>query len=271
MALTPGQVRAESEPEAETEQPAQIVCDGLYSLTMSVNTMTLKRMGELTKYSYSSDRECEMAMTLIDVSSDDNPADITKTCSVTVAPIRPENSFDLTITESGECSTVAIDVDIDYGDSLSSNGAWAQSTETAADPPTTSGPSEDGVVGQASCVYKTGGDNPHMSSTRVHVSVHGWWNAWSDDCPFRSTVKVWLRAYYCWNEAKGLCAWITVGYGKEDVRSRRPWGDWVNARRHCGPATKLVSYLGIVDVDLIGQRDPPDKRYSDIEEFFCNP
>ena len=149
MALAPGQVRAESEPAAEAEEPAPVVCDGLYALTMAVNTMTLKKQGELTKYSYSSDRECEMSLTLINVSSDDNPADITKTCSVTAAPIRPDNSFDLTITESGECSTVAIDVAIDYGDSLSSNGAWAQSTETAADPPTTSGPSEDGVVGQA--------------------------------------------------------------------------------------------------------------------------
>ena len=71
LAFTPGQVGAESGPEAETEEPAPVVCDGLYSLTMAVNTMTLKKQGELTKYSYSSDRECEMSLTLRDVSSED--------------------------------------------------------------------------------------------------------------------------------------------------------------------------------------------------------
>ena len=80
MALTAGQVRAESEPE--TEEPAPVVCDGLYALTMAVNTMTLKKQGELTKYSYSSDRECEMSLTLRDVSSEDNPVDKTKSCTV---------------------------------------------------------------------------------------------------------------------------------------------------------------------------------------------
>ena len=72
-------------------------------------------MGELTKYSYSSDRECEMSMTLIDVSSEDNPADITKTCPVTATPVRNGYALDVSLTELGACGTVAINIIVDYG------------------------------------------------------------------------------------------------------------------------------------------------------------
>ncbi len=243
---------------------------------MSVNTMTLKKQGELTKYSYSSDRECEMSLTLIDVSSDDNPADITKTCSVTVAPIRPDNSFDLTVTESGECSTVAIDVDIDYGDSLSSNGAWAQYTPSEEESSTATDSGEGGVAGQAfgGCDFDTKSDDPHMSSTNIHVSVHGWWidNEWGQgDCPYRARVTVWLKAYYCESIPWGPCTWRTVGYNRHDVRAWNLSSNRVNARSTCGPATAPVGYRGTVDVNLIGQSDWPDRHNSTWQNFYCNP
>ncbi len=276
MALTSGQVRAESEPKREAEEPAPVVCDGLYALTMAVNTMTLKKQGELTKYSYSSDRECEMSLTLIDVSSDDNPADITKTCSVTAAPIRPDNSFDVTITESGECNTVAIDVDIDYGDGLSSNGAWAQYAPSEDDSPTATDSGEGGVTGQAigGCDFDTKSDDPHMSSTNIHVSIHGWWvdnERGVGDCPYRAWVTVWLKAYYCESQPWGPCTWRTVGSNRYAVRAKNLSGNQVNARSFCGPSTTLVGYRGTVDVDLIGQFDWPDRHNSTTQNFFCNP
>lgn len=265
-ALPSGQVQAETE-----EEPQGVACAGLYSLTMSVNTMTLYKNGSLTKHSYSSDRECRMSMTLIDVSSDDNPADKIKICTVTASPVWVGNTLDLTFTESGDCDTVAIDVSLDFGDSGPGGGAWAPYTGPEEERSAPSGPGEGGAFGQASCVYTAGGDNPHISSAGPHVSVHGWWNSWSENCPSRSRVKVWLKAFYCWNEALNWCAWITVGYKKHDVRARNLSGNWVNARDYCRPATTYTSYQGIVDVDLIGQRDPPDRRYSRIRDFLCNP
>ena len=118
VALAPGQVLAESE-----EEPQEVVCAGLGSLTMGVNTMTLQRNEEMTKHTYSSDGECKLSVTLIDVSSDDNPADKTKSCSVTVTPVRPDNSIDLTSTVSGDCGTVAFDAALAFGDSLPSGGS----------------------------------------------------------------------------------------------------------------------------------------------------
>ena len=135
MVLTPGQVRAESEPEAETEEPAHVVCDGLYALTMSVNTMTLKRMSELTKYSYSSDRECEMALTLRDVSSEDNPASKTKSCTVTATSTVSASSIDVKEVMVGECATVESEINVSLAESMNagppSNGISGQSARTA--------------------------------------------------------------------------------------------------------------------------------------------
>ena len=135
LAFTPGQVGAESEPEAETEEPAPVVCDGLYSLTMSVNTMTLKRMGELTKYSYSSDRECEMSLTLRDVSSEHNPADKTKSCTVAATPTVNGSSIDVTEGMIGECATVESEINVSLPESMGagppSDGVSGQSARTA--------------------------------------------------------------------------------------------------------------------------------------------
>ena len=274
MALAPGQVRAESEPKPEAEEPTRAVCEGLSSLTMSVNTKTLQNLGKMTKSSFSSDGECEISVTLIDVSSDTAAADKTKSCSVTVAPIRPDNSFDVAITESGECSTVAIDVDIDYGDSLSSNGAWARYTPSKDDSSTAAESDEGGVSGRFGCDFDPKSDDPHMSSSNVHVSVHGWWidnEGGVGDCPYRAWVTVWLKAYYCESQPWGPCTWRTVGSNRYAVRAKNLSGNEVNARSYCGPSTTLTGYRGTVDVDLIGQFDWPDRHNSTWQNFFCNP
>ena len=243
---------------------------------MRVNSMTLKRAGKLTKHSYSSDGECDMAVTIIDVSSDDNPANRTKSCSVTVTPVRTGNSLDLTSTESGDCSTVAIDVAIDYGDSLPSDGAWAQYTPSEEESSAADASDESGATGRTvgGCDFDTRSDDPHMSSTNIHVSVHGWWvdNEWGvGDCPYRAWVTVWLKAYYCESQPWGPCTWRTVGYNRHAVRADNLASNRVNARSFCGPSTTQVGYRGTVDVDLIGQFDWPDRHNSTWRNFFCNP
>jgi len=107
--LAPEQVRAEVVP-AEAEE---VVCDGLGSLTMDVNTLTLQRQGELTKQRQSIDGKCRMSLTLVDVSSEDNPADRTKTCTVTAAPRVYGHAVEIVPSESGECDTVDYYVDLD--------------------------------------------------------------------------------------------------------------------------------------------------------------
>ena len=213
-----------------------------------------------------------MAVTIIDVSSDDNPANRTKSCSVTVTPVRTGNSLDLTSTESGDCSTVAIEVAIDLGVNLPGDGGWVQYTPSGEKTPAPVGLGEGGATSRFGCDFDTESDDPHISSTGEHVSVHGWWDDnFDDSCPYRATVTVWLKAFYCWNEALNWCAWITVGYNSHDVRAYNRSNDRVNARDYCNPATSYTSYQGIVDVEVIGQWDWSDKHYSPIREFLCNP
>ena len=120
--------------------------------------------GELTKYSFSSNRECQMSMTLIDVSSEDNPAEEGKICTVTVTPVWSGGALDLSSIESGDCSTVGTSVTLDFGDILPSDGVWAQSRLRPAAPSTPVVPRE-GDVGQSGCDFETVSDHPHESST----------------------------------------------------------------------------------------------------------
>ncbi len=235
--------------------------------------MTLKKQGELTKYSYSSDRECEMSLTLIDVSSDDNPADITKTCSVTATPVRDGYALDVTLTEAGDCVTVGIEVEIDYGDSLPGGGTLAQLSESETNPSTDTtavGPGEGGVFGQGDCNYHTEGDLPHISSSRPKaVSAHGWWTTrgvnWN--CPSKADVTVTLQVRVC-NPFD--CWFSTIGKGKKRVRSGGGSSRRATARASCEVWACKIAYRSIIGVDLVGQRDPSDVKIKQ-NELYCRP
>ena len=265
VALTPGQVRAEE--EAELEEPDVIICDGLGSLAMYVNTMTLHNLGELTKSTSSWDGECEMSMTLIDVSDEDHPADKAKSCTVTASPVRDDYGFDIATTESGHCDTVEFSIEMSYGDLPAT---WTPYVEPVGDEEESgvAGSTGSGVHGQASCNFGTHGDHPHISSTGVYVSVHGWWTDDGGDCPHLADVTVWLKAYAChwWG-----CRWYTVAKNKERVRARNIYRDWVNARDYCGPSTSPTGYRGVVDVDLVCQWDSWYKYTTPHKNLWCNP
>jgi len=259
FALSPAQVNAEE----EAEEPTPVVCDGLGGLTMSVNTMTLHRNGEMTKHTYSSDGECKMSVTLIDASSDDIPADKTKSCSVTATPVRDAYALDVSLTEVGDCGTVGIEVEIDYGDTLPGGGTMEQIPESDTGSSVQTGdvvPGEGGFVGQASCNYTTEGDDPHISSSRNAVSAHGWWTtpgvSWH--CPTYADVTVTLRLWVC-NSISGNCWWTTLNTGKKRVLAGGGSGKRANARTACSSSTP-VGYRSIIDVDLVGQSDPSDTK-----------
>ncbi len=117
VALSPGQVLEET-----WEGPQEVICAGLDSLTMSINAATLQSIGELTRSTSSKDGECIVTMTLYDTSDYDKPADSSMTCTVTMVPIRNDYAFDVDTIDSGDCSTVGIQIQIDYGDLP---GDWA--------------------------------------------------------------------------------------------------------------------------------------------------
>ena len=128
MALTPGQISAEEEADTEAET---IACSDLDSLAMHVNTSTLQRSQELTKEVTSSDGLCTLTLTLIDGSSEDNPASSLKSCKVKAVPTASNNHVDVTVTPRGECDTVGYATEITLPDSMGTE------------------PPSDGVVGRS--------------------------------------------------------------------------------------------------------------------------
>ena len=272
MALAPGQVWAESESEPEAEEPTQVVCDGLSSLTMSVNTKTLQNLGEMTKSSFSSDGEGEMSVTLIDASSDNNPADKTKNCSVTASPVRDGYALNVSFTESGDCDTVAIDATIDYGGSLPGDVTPSQFSESDTEPTTDTSavePGQGGALRRSGCSYTTEGDDPHISSTEDAVSAHGWWTtpgvSWN--CPSKADVTVTLRVWVC---DPSECWWSTIGKGKKRVYPGGGSARRATARASCHDWDALIAYQSIIDVDLVGQSDPSDVKTKG-KQLRCRP
>lgn len=171
--------------------------------------------------------------------------------------------MDATISESGDCATVAIEVEIDYGDTLPGDGIMAQIPESDTGSSVQTGdvvPGEGGVVGQTSCNYTTEGDHPHISSSGNAVSAHGWWTtpgvSWN--CPSYADVTVVLRMWVC-NSISGNCWWTTLNTGKKRVLAGGGSGKRATARSSCSAST-TVGYRSIIDVDLVGQTDPSDVK-----------
>ena len=267
LSLTSSQARAEADPE-----PEQTICEGLYSLTMGVNIGTLHRMGELTKYSHSTDRKCRVSLTLRYASSEAPPAGTSKTCTVTMTPMWKGPAIDLDIAESGECDRVATEAVIEIASDKRVWAAYSESAEDTGKPADSADSTEPAVHGASGCRFSSWADWPHVSRNGRDTSVHGWWEDDSSfGCPRYADVTVLLQAHWCHVPARGQCWWQTIAYNKQRVRARDHGGQRVNARDYCRPATALVGYRGVVDVDLVGQSDPPDKVYTIPRNLLCNP
>ena len=66
------------------------------------------------------------------------------------------------------------------------------------------------------------------------------------------------------------CSHMTIASDSRDVRAGGGSGRRGNARNGCS-SSALVSYRGAVDVDLIGQSDPPGLTYSNKFDYNCHP
>lgn len=224
-ALNPSQVRAEADSASD-----EVVCDGLGGLTMSVNTMTLKKAGTLTKASHSTDRECIMTLTLVDVSDEDYPADRAKSCTVTATPEAEGPIIEVDPSDSGDCDTVDYHVDLAFAGDGSEWMSRTGTEEEQSNPTDVSG----GLVGASGvpCRYSAITDYPHRSGG--DVSVHGRWYtvSWTD-CPARATVKLWLKSFRCLPEGSSNCFWQTVKFKSAKIKPYNLSSNQVTARRTC--------------------------------------
>lgn len=113
------------------------------------------------------------------------------------------------------------------------------------------------------CFFETAGDYVHVSSSAFEASGHGWWV--NGDCETATAVvTVQLEEYY----SDG--SWRKVGtVGKKTVRSGGGSSDRSTGRAGCtGSAT--VSWRSVIDVDLVGLADDPDKLTTPVRDLSCS-
>lgn len=121
----------------------------------------------------------------------------------------------------------------------------------------------------ARCTFETGADNPHRSDG--DVSAHGWWNETSEEdrtCPEYADVEVRLQAWWC--DIFFNCWWVTQAIEESRVREGGGRGRRTTARQSCTRDGREVSWLNVVDVDLVGTWDRPFRAYKEID-IECYP
>lgn len=110
------------------------------------------------------------------------------------------------------------------------------------------------------CRFYTKGDLVHKSGSQA--SGHGWWLKGSCNAN-RAVVTVQLQEYYSdgsWRN-KGTKGKKTVGPG--GGRGKRATG-----RAACSNS-RLTGWRSVVDVDLVGVRDSPNKLYTRLQNIYC--
>ena len=115
--------------------------------------------------------------------------------------------------------------------------------------------------------YETRGDYVHV--TRQQASGHGWWLNRSGPAK-RAIVKIKLQT------KKVKRFWFDSWPDATDWMPRKPIefrpgggsGNRANARRQCN-GTTVTQWRSVVDVDIVGFVDPPDKVTTDVRYLRC--
>ncbi|GLV87227.1 hypothetical protein Slala03_69160 [Streptomyces lavendulae subsp. lavendulae] len=112
------------------------------------------------------------------------------------------------------------------------------------------------------CVFETRGDYVHVSSSAFEASGHGWWV--NGNCPTTTAVvTVQLQEYY----SDGV--WRNVGgKGKSTVRSGGGSQGRATGRGPC-KSSAVTSWRSVVDVDLVGLSDSPEKLVTAGRDLAC--
>lgn len=124
------------------------------------------------------------------------------------------------------------------------------------------GSSSDGLGIAATCTFFTEGDYVHVSSTAFEASGHGWWV--NGDCPATwAVVTVQLQEFY----SDG--SWRNKGtVGQATVRSGGGAGNRATGRAGCNDAS-VTGWRSVVDVDLVGLADDPNKLITPARNIGC--
>ncbi|MFG1986005.1 hypothetical protein ACGFN0_17935 [Streptomyces albidoflavus] len=111
-------------------------------------------------------------------------------------------------------------------------------------------------------VFYTGGDAVHISSTPPRTaSGHGWWvDKNSKGAKAKVTVKLQVK--------KGG-TWVTVASASKNVTQGGGAGKRATARKPCS-STKSTTWRSVVDVDIIGTGDSPNKLYTPDVKRTCS-
>lgn len=122
------------------------------------------------------------------------------------------------------------------------------------------------AVPGGSCRFETKGDRPHMSAQDTEVSAHGWWRERSPGlCPEYADVEVWLQAHWC----DLGCRWRTIAHNQTRIRAGGGRGRRTIARHACA-SDEITGFRNVVDVDLVGAVDPPNRVYITFN-LACRP
>jgi len=111
-------------------------------------------------------------------------------------------------------------------------------------------------------VFNTAGDYVHISNTPPRTaSGHGWWENVSSDATL-ADVTVQLQVLNSGN-------WVKVGpAGTARVRSGGGAGNRATGRYGCANSLN-VSWRSVVDVDLVGYADSPERLYTPSRLLQC--
>ncbi|NSC21822.1 hypothetical protein FM076_11675 [Streptomyces albus subsp. chlorinus] len=113
--------------------------------------------------------------------------------------------------------------------------------------------------------FGTYGDRVHISRTAPRTaSAHGWWKKFSGPGS-KAKVTIWLQV-----RAKKGKKWHTVAKGVKKVKPANPGSSKprATARRKCS-SKKTRQWRSLIDVDIIGVADSPEKAYTKPVKRRC--
>ena len=119
-------------------------------------------------------------------------------------------------------------------------------------------------------VFATGGDRVHISSEKQSngrniASAHGWWLKGTTKA---SLADVTVQIQY---KPKGSNSWRTVETKKQRIKAKSGSNkSRVTAREACSSHSPR-QWRSVVDVDLVGYIDSPEKLYTQTVTLKCTP
>jgi hypothetical protein len=111
--------------------------------------------------------------------------------------------------------------------------------------------------------FITNGDNVHVSSTPPPTaSGHGWWVKVSGPGT-TAKVTVWLQSNWAGS------GWVTRATGVKTVKSGGGSANRATARWQCRNLVAKVQWRSVIDVDLIGVADSPERAVTATRTLYC--